>query len=183
MSEEKLIANCSPTLAGLKTGSLFNCWYDTPEQMRQAVRHWNGVLTEKGLRMLPLGFWDGRALIYVYRPSQLSRDLKNANAAQILRGLGYRPEAPECCVTHLITRLRESAEFPHEIGLFLGYPPEDVAGFIEHRAADCKCAGCWKVYGDAEAAQRTFETYKKCTEAYRRQYRLGHGIRHLAVAG
>ena len=35
----------------------------------------------------------------------------------------------------------ESGEFPHEVGLFLSYPPEDVKGFIDHRANDFKCAG------------------------------------------
>ena len=42
----------------------------------------------------------------------------------------------------------ESGEFPHEVGLFLSYPPEDVKGFIAHRANDFKCAGLWKVYGN-----------------------------------
>ena len=46
----------------------------------------------------------------------------------------------------------ESGEFPHEVGLFLSYPPEDVKGFIDHRANDFKCAGLWKVYGDEEKA-------------------------------
>ena len=32
----------------------------------------------------------------------------------------------------------ESGEFPHEVGLFLSYPPEDVKGFIDHRANDFK---------------------------------------------
>ena len=35
----------------------------------------------------------------------------------------------------------ESGEFPHEVGLFLSCPPEDVKGFIAHRANDFKCAG------------------------------------------
>ena len=47
----------------------------------------------------------------------------------------------------------ESGEFPHEVGLFLSYPPEDVKGFIDHRANDFKCAGLWKVYGDEEKAR------------------------------
>ena len=33
----------------------------------------------------------------------------------------------------------ESGEFPHEVGLFLSYPPEDVKGFIDHRANNFKC--------------------------------------------
>ena len=39
------------------------------------------------------------------------------------------------------------------MGLFLSYPPEDVKGFIDHRANDFKCAGLWKVYGDEEKAR------------------------------
>ena len=35
----------------------------------------------------------------------------------------------------------ESGDLPHEVGLFLSYPPEDVKGFIDHRANDFKCAG------------------------------------------
>ena len=54
----------------------------------------------------------------------------------------------------------ESGEFPHEVGLFLSYPPEDVKGFIAHRANDFKCAGLWKVYGNEEKARSLFAKYK-----------------------
>lgn len=43
-------------------------------------------------------------------------------------------------------RLQRFEAFPHEIGLFLSYPPEDVRGFIEHKGHESKCEGCWKVY-------------------------------------
>ena len=52
------------------------------------------------------------------------------------------------------------------MGLFLSYPPEDVKGFIDHRASGFKCAGLWKVYGDEEKARSLFEKYRKCTEIY-----------------
>lgn len=54
----------------------------------------------------------------------------------------------------------ESGEFPHEVGLFLSYPPEDVKGFIDHRTNNFKCAGLWKVYGDEEKARSLFAKYK-----------------------
>ena len=80
-------------------------------------------------------------------------------------------------------RMREQDEFPHEIGLFLGYPPEDVRGFIENGARGCKCVGCWKVYGDAETARETFAKYKKCTDVYRARYAEGRSVERLTVAG
>ena len=54
----------------------------------------------------------------------------------------------------------ERGEFPHEVGLLLSYPPEDVKGFIDHRAGGFKCAGLWRVYGDEEKARSLFEKYK-----------------------
>ena len=54
----------------------------------------------------------------------------------------------------------ESGEFPHEVGLFLSHPPEEVKGFIAHRANDFKCAGLWKVYGNEEKARSLLAKYK-----------------------
>ena len=76
MSEELIIRHCSPTLAGMKTGNMFTCHYSDINEMRKAVRFWNRLFTKKGLRVLPLRFQKNCALIYIYRPSYLCRDLK-----------------------------------------------------------------------------------------------------------
>lgn len=73
-------------------------------------------------------------LVYVYRTSMLSCDLKQDIACGLLIKCGYCMETPERCLVYLIKRSSESDEVPHEIGLFLGYPPEDVYGFIENKA-------------------------------------------------
>lgn len=182
MSEEMLVRHCSPTLAGMKTGNMFNCTFADIHSMRDCVRCWNKLLVKKGLRVLPLRFRENRALIYVYRPLRLSADLRNNMAVEILQEYGYSTETPERCILKLINRLEESVEFPHEIGLFLGYPPEDVQGFIENRSADCKCIGCWKVYGDAATAQKIFAKYKKCTDIYCTLFSEGRSIERLTVA-
>ena len=76
----------------------------------------------------------------------------------------------------------KSGEFPHEVGLFLSYPPEDVKGFIDHRANNFKCAGLWKVYGDEEKARLLFAKYRKCTEIYCALWQSGSKLEQLAVA-
>lgn len=181
MSEELLIRHCSPTLAGMKTANMFVCKFADATAMRESLRRYNKLLGKKGLRLLPLRFEKGRALIYVYRPSHLSRDLEHCTAARILSERGYCSVTPSRCLAELMKRLEKSGEFPHEIGLFLGYPPEDVCGFIENR--DCfKCVGTWKVYGDAETAEKTFAKYKKCTRVYCEQHAKGRPIERLTVA-
>lgn len=183
MPDELLIQNCAPTLAGIKTANLFSCACETEEDLRATVRRLNRLLTGKGLRVLPLRLRNGRALIYVYRPALLRRDWDNALACELLSERGYCCEDQGQCLRRLMTRLREDGDFPHEIGLFLGYPPEDVRGFIENRAGGCKCIGCWKVYGDEERAKTTFAQYKTCTECLCAHYAKGMSLEALAVAG
>ncbi len=182
MPEELVIRHCAPTLAGLKTGSLFSCRYETEERLRRDVREMNRLLVPKGLRVLSLRYREGLALIYLYRPARLGRDLTVPLAARLLEERGYPRGSADLCVIKLLHRLRESREFPHEIGLFLGYPPVDVAGFIRWGARGCKCVGDWKVYGDEEQARRLFDQYRRCTRAYQALWRRGKTVAELAVA-
>ena len=62
----------------------------------------------------------------------------------------------------LSERMRANNGFPHEIGVFLGYPPEDVMGFVRNKGKNYKYNGYWKVYGDVEQCKRRFAAYDSC---------------------
>ena len=181
MPEDLLVECCAPTLAGLKTGSLFACPCDDPQTLMQDLRGLNRRLAGRGLRILPMRCSGNRALLYLFRPERLSRDLEGSDARSILDKAGYAGLGMNACVKRLMLRLRDSENFPHEIGLFLSYPPEDVQGFITNKARNYKFIGTWKVYGDEAAAHKTFERYRKCTESYRRQHSAGVPVERLAV--
>ncbi len=182
MSDEMIIRHCSPTLAGLKTGNIFSCPYSNKKELFCAVRSLNQRLVPKGVRVVPLRMSAERVLLYIYRPNKLESDLAVEEAANILEEYGYCVKDFGQCVVRLRRRLYESEEFPHEIGLFLGYPPEDVRGFIENRAGGYKCTGVWKVYGDENNAKKQFDRYKKCTDVYCSQWARGKSIERLTVA-
>lgn len=179
MSEDLIVRHCAPTLANLKTGSLFVCPITDRPSFFSSLRSLNELLVPKGLRALPLRIREYSALVYLYRPSRLKKDLEDPAAIKILQDHGYSCYGK--CLPKLIERVRASEEFPHEIGLFLGYPPEDVQGFLDHRP--CKCSGCWKVYGDENKAKKTFDLYKKCERVYCHQLARGIDIKRLTVAG
>lgn len=203
MSEELLIRHCSPTLAGLKTANLFNCEYETEEELKTYLREINAKLSGKGVRVMPLRYGDNRALIYLFRPDDLEKDLSCVEARSILKKSGY-DSSPECectgcsgkrscrnkkshskcfgkCLATLQAKLKNESIFPHEIGLFLGYPPEDVKGFMEEGSRKCKCVGTWRVYGDERKARKTFAQYKKCNDIYGRLYAEGRPMEKLTV--
>lgn len=179
MSEDLIIRTCAPTLAGLKTGSLFSCPCESREALLPQIRALNRRLVPKGLRCIPLSFSRERALIYLYRPGFLRQDLQNHHADALLRRQGYCTGDCGRCVSQLADRVRCSGDFPHEIGLFLGYPPEDVAGFLENRP--CKYVGFWKVYGDAKAAQEKFDQFRSCTALYQSLHAQGQPLDRLIV--
>lgn len=181
MSESLLINHCSPTLAGVKTGNMFSCSYKCKKELNREIRRFNRLLVPKGLRIIPLKVKNGRALIYVYRPDRLSSDLDNNLADTLLRQCGYADKNSNKCLVELIKRLEICEDFPHEIGLFLGYPPEDVNGFINDKPHNCKYSGLWKVYGDVETAKKTFAKYKKCREVYCRRWNDGFSLEKLTV--
>ena len=180
MSNEMLIRCCAPTMARLKTGNMFNCPFASREEMTACLRKLNQTLGRKGLRVIPLKWSDGRALIYLYRPQMLEKDLRNDLASQLLSECGYTCGNPNACIARLITRINGCRDFPHEVGLFLGYPPADVDGFM-HRKEACKLSGIWKVYDDVDGAERQFAKCRRCTEVYLRRYRQGYPLDKLAV--
>lgn len=182
MSDETLVKNCSPTLAGIKTGNLFNVHFTDRQSLYKDLRDLNKRLSAKGLRIIPMRYWEDRVLLYIYRPKHLQQDLLDQDALSILHEMDYPCTAPDQCIVKLIQKMKTTSEFPHEIGLFLGYPPEDVRGFIENKADYYKCVGTWKVYGNVENAQKTFRKFKKCTNTYCELIKNGKSIEQLTVA-
>lgn len=179
--EELIVRHCSPTMAGLKTGNLFNFQTEDSESLAAGIRRMNRQLVPGGIRLIPVKYRDGKAMIYMYRPAKLKADLAHRTARQILSEKDYPVSQADRCVVHLIRCLKRADTFPHEIGLFLGYPPEDVEGFIKNGAAAAKYTGIWKVYGNVEAARRRFKQFKKCTGVYCEAFRKYHSFDRLIV--
>ena len=82
---------------------------------------------------------------------------------------------------HLVERFRSGEDFPHEVGLFLSYPPEDVKGFIDDRD-NYKASCMWKIYGDEQKSRKLCERFQKCSACYCRLWENGVGLEKLAVA-
>ena len=205
MSEDLIVRHCAPTLAGLKTGNMFTATFASKAQLDSEVLHLNQILADKGLRVTVLriachaiqsksrsktsskhhgnhcGKGCIRALIYIYRPGRLQSDLDAEEAKDILLRFGYEESSLDGCISRLADRIYECDEFPHEVGLFLGYPPEDVQGFIEFGGRKSKASGYWKVYGDVDRAQKQFERFSKCTGVYLECLGRGLPITKLAV--
>lgn len=180
--EKEMIRHCSPTLAGIKTGNLFS-YPDTKEaELINEINNWNRALNDRGVFLKILKKNQSRVLIYLYRKRRLSDDLSCPKVASFLKQIGYPSGDIASSLNFLSTRIQNSTDFPHEIGLFLSYPFEDVQGFITHAGKNCKHCGYWKVYSKTNEKIKLFEKYKKCTHTYYQRLLNGSSILRLTVA-
>lgn len=185
MLEEYFIQYASPTLASIKPASLFTCLNPDVEGTMRWIDYWNEHMATSGIGLTAMKSTNHSVLIFMYRKSQLDKVLRDPEIRLFLKDYGYDTAhySMEGFLKHLKVRMNASEQFPHEIGVFLGYPLEDVIGFITHRAQDSKCAGTWKVYGDAEKAQKTFCRFRKCRDVYCRLFHSGkRSLKELTVA-
>lgn len=187
MLEEYLVRFCSPTLACLKTASLFCIHHCDGNELNDAVRKWNHLLNPSGLYVMILCHKQDHSLVYVFRRSSLLSVLSDPETADFLEAQGYhRCSSVLGWLCLLKQRLQKCASctFPHEIGIFLGYPLEDVKGFMEDKGKNCKACGDWKVYGDVRKAESVFARNQRCTDLYVQLYASHQKtITQLAVAG
>lgn len=141
MLEQTMVLHCRSVMAGIKTANLFSYKFTDSKELTDEIRRLNGVCVPKGLRIVILSTSENRALIYAYRISKLREDFKDRLANSMLTQRSYSVDCPETCIKQLAEKIRPGCDFPHEIGLFLGYPPEDVYGFITNHADCAKCVG------------------------------------------
>ncbi|WP_176720488.1 DUF3793 family protein [Desulfuribacillus stibiiarsenatis] len=98
------------------------------------------------------------SLVLFYNPQMLQDILFQRKNMAFLKGYGYHEHmSTEDCLHQLKKHFDESC--PHEIGIFLGIPLEDVCGFIKNAGQNCLLCGYWKVYHDAERAKHVFAAF------------------------
>ncbi len=169
--EELLARQCAPTFIGLKAASLVAFQKDRFNDLDAQLSDYEPCFACHGISMFRLSEEGNRALVLFYREDVLDGILRRRAARVLLRRYGYSPSDSLSAMLGRLRRRMQSyadagADFPHEIGLFLGYPPHDVRGFIENKGRGFLCCGLWKVYADADASMALFKRYADCTARF-----------------
>lgn len=155
--ELQLALQCAPLITGLKISNLLTI---SPDGFSKVEK----IIEGSVLSLYPLLETEGKIVILLYREDRLGKYLKMPQVRKLLQEAGYRSSQLEDILPVFCNRYETYAErgksFPHELGLLLGYPPEDVDGFIRHQGKNSLCTGYWKVYADKEGKQKLFEKYE-----------------------
>lgn len=164
MFEQSLAYFCGPALAGIKPANLVSLSQEDYPDLSVKLSHFNRTLSPVGIQAQILCACEKRSLVLVFRPEILTSYLDKPEIRQFLARYGYADVPLDRKIARLKRRMT-AKEFPHEIGAFLGYPLEDIEGFIRYRGKNFRLCGEWKVYGDCEKAAALFARYKRCRKA------------------
>lgn len=169
--EIQLALQCAPLITGLKISNLFRI---QKEQYKKLL----DILQNSGIEICPLGMIEDKITVLLYRERALEAFLSGEQVRRLLKQFGYSGmELKKILLTfrmHYQNYLKNKTSFPHEMGLLLGYPPEDVEGFVLHKGKQFLCMGDWKVYKNPAAKQRLFQKYDDTRENLVQL--LSHGI-------
>lgn len=139
-------------------------------------QHGDSLLADSGLTPSVLIDRGESLLLLVYQPEALAALLSRPNVMAVLRRAGYQaPFHPDRVLAELQSRLQAADGFPHEIGVFLGYPLKDVAAFMGWISLPFSCQRLWRIYGDPCRSLQLAQRFTHCRN------RMAHRLAHQAA--
>ncbi len=170
--------NCGITFAGIKPASMIS----VKKEERSLMAEIAGSFSDRGFSYVCLKRHEKRLVTLIYNESALRKILFSAEIKNFLAGYGYEYSTVDEAIFRLKERMKND-DFPHEIGIFLGYPLCDVKGFIRSPYEGIKLTGYWKVYSDEVAAAKKFDTYKKCSDCICKRMEKGESLAEIFKVG
>lgn len=172
--EVKIAQQCAPVLAEVKASNMLVL---EDRYIKDVVKTLEG--TGVSWRCLYAG--EEKNIWLIYRKQALQSVLRTGEARGFLKTHGYEEGTLEQMLMHLGKRFRQyrkdkNVAFPHEMGVFLGYPMADVKGFIEHEGKNYLYSGYWKVYADVEERKRLFQVYEEVRQVFVQEAEKGKNL-------
>ncbi|WP_105616545.1 DUF3793 family protein [Vallitalea okinawensis] len=151
-----LIYYTAPTIVGVKPSTII-----TINNQKGVKALWDSygrkVIDELGLYVHTIKEDERKVTILLYHSISLEATLRQPKHRAFLKRFGYNNAA----LHQSLERLKDRFEHlcPHEMGIFLGFPLDEVIAYMECPNQECLLCGYWKVYKDQEYAEKTFKLF------------------------
>lgn len=159
--ETQLALQCAPLITGLKVSNLLIISKGNEEVVKR-------ILNRTGISYYRLIQTRTKTTFLLFRRNELEEFLSDENVRNVLMKAGYKSLQIDKILRTFSLRyeayIQGDKSFPHEMGLLLGYPVEDVVGFVENNGKNFLYSGYWKVYENQKAKVKLFDKYKVAEE-------------------
>lgn len=166
-----LAEQCMPVLLQIKPANSITVYKRKLKNQSEFLEYLNRIITFFNCKLMILYENETMLFLILYQPNRLNDFLSKYQNWLFLSAYGYCLEEDNLvsntlrCLEQRYLKYREQgSEFPHEMGIILGYPTEDVAGFIINKGKNHLYQGYWKVYGDVEKAKKMFQQIHQARE-------------------
>ncbi len=181
----ELALQCAPLIAGLKVSNLLNIDIKELDRMEE-------LLKESSISWHILYEDSYKANVLLYNVKLLEDYLRRESVSRELGEMGYEDcfvKSDVSCDNNCIDcmgycykdgmlnvllnsfskkysdYMLSKKDFPHELGFLLGYPVEDIKGFINYKGEKYQYVGYWKVYKNPEQKKKIFEAFENAKES------------------
>jgi len=165
-----LMLECSEVLAGIKPANLLSMVNRARPCGRNLYKIWRSNRNSITARLNKINFIELQTrekslLLFCYNKKRLEQHLTHSGIRNLLHKAGYKNTASvEELLAELKQRIANNDKFPHEIGLFIGYPAKDVAAFMGLIKLPMTCQGPWKIYGNPDQSLNLAEQFRCCRQ-------------------
>ncbi|MBY0756435.1 DUF3793 family protein [Clostridium sardiniense] len=153
----------APVVGGLKPSSTITLKKDSKEYLV-----WNNYketfLNKIGLKHVVLREDDKAIILLIYSEKNLEKFINNKETKEFLLKLEYNLQDNLGSILDKLVQRYNRFHCPHELGVFLGIPLEDVIDFMECTTKKCLLCGYWKVFNNSDDALEIFNNYNRSKE-------------------
>ena len=174
-----LASTCAPVIRGLTVSNTLS------------VKQGEFKIIQSMLKGTPLNcflLYAGKIeIVLIARMNKLQDHLKQNEVKDYLIQFGYEDVSIDYVIEKLYSRFYafyiDKQVFPHELGLILSYPIDDIKGFIENDGKKELACKYWKVYSNLDDALKKFKAFDEAIETCLYQIVNGYKLKEIIVGG
>lgn len=177
---KSLLVKTAAVRQGVKPAELLrvrHCYSSVNSEGLRACLYRNDIYGILGLDYIELKVEEENSLVLFHNPAVLAATLAEDCNRRWLARLGYPKDGtPGERLAELVRRFARNG-IPHEVGVSIGYPLKDVAGFMRRIPETPIHHGAWRVYGDARESLERMRLYASAEEEARTALLSASGIK------
>lgn len=180
--ETFLVYNSSLVIAGVKPAVTVNMRKNNEKLYMGWNNFGKSFIENINLKFIELRECDNSIIVMIYDEDILEKELNEKSHIEFLVNIGYPSKIEINKYVNTLKFRYNEYHCPHELGLFLGIPFEDVKDFMECTTKKCLLCGYWKVYNDSKKAKIIFNRYDTVKEYTIKNMLEGNSSRGLALS-
>ena len=176
--ETQMALQCAPFIMGLRVSNLFVVRNEKLDKLHI-------MLCEAGIHYMKLIEGEFKTTVFLYNKKGMLEYMSDVRVKSAMSQMGYINMKFEHMLKafkqRYVSYMKDGGDFPHEMGFFLGYPYEDVVGYIRNEGKNSLFTGYWKVYDDVSKKVKMFQMFETAKESVIRYISAGLSIRDIKL--